>query len=172
MCYYLTMEQIGCDFCGTKFYRKRSQILYSKNHYCSDECRYSFSKKGKMVNCSRCNKEIYKSPKDLSRSKSKKYFCSQHCANTWIGKIFSREKHPNWKGGKHSYKEAMLRLSQSPKCVFCKDEDKRILAVHHIDKDRNNNNLKNLMWLCHNCHFLIHHYSREQNKLKKIHANS
>jgi predicted HNH restriction endonuclease len=27
-----------------------------------------------------------------------------------------------------------------------------------VDKNRKNNKIKNLIWLCRNCHFLIHNY--------------
>jgi predicted HNH restriction endonuclease len=47
---------------------------------------------------------------------------------------------------------------------LCGKDDKRIIAVHHIDKNRSNNKLKNLAWLCYNCHFLVHHYSEIREK--------
>jgi 5-methylcytosine-specific restriction endonuclease McrA len=46
-------------------------------------------------------------------------------------------------------------------CGRCKLVDKRVLAVHHKDKNRENNALSNLMWLCHNCHYLVHHDKSE-----------
>jgi predicted HNH restriction endonuclease len=39
--------------------------------------------------------------------------------------------------------------------------------VHHIDKDRTNNTLKNLAWLCHNCHYLVHHDKLEMQRFLK-----
>jgi hypothetical protein len=36
-----------------------------------------------------------------------------------------------------------------------------MLAVHHLDEDRANNAVDNLVWMCHNCHHLIHHYPEE-----------
>lgn len=63
----------------------------------------------------------------------------------------------------------MLGRNKIPKiCTLCKTEDSRILAVHHIDKNRRNNDLKNLIWLCHNCHFLVHHYDVEREKIGKV----
>lgn len=166
------MELTKCDFCQKEFYRKSSHISYFKNHYCSPKCQHDARRAGKLIKCFSCGKEAYKAPKDLNRSKSKNYFCSRQCSNLWIGTTISRENHPNWKGGQYSYKEAMKRIHKFPRCVLCTEPDKRILAVHHIDKNRKNNNIENLMWLCHNCHFLIHHYSRERNRLLKIHAHS
>lgn len=46
-------------------------------------------------------------------------------------------------------------------CKKCGSTDSRTLAVHHKDKNRKNNSISNLMWLCHNCHYLVHHYKDE-----------
>ncbi|MBI1863746.1 HNH endonuclease [Candidatus Woesebacteria bacterium] len=51
----------------------------------------------------------------------------------------------------------MLRNGKKPICVVCGLEDERILNVHHIDRNRQNNKLSNLVWVCMNCHYLIHH---------------
>jgi hypothetical protein len=75
------------------------------------------------------------------------------------------EKHARWKYGQNAYRNILKRNGKIPICGRCKTEDFRILAGHHIDKNRKNNNLENLMWLCHNCHFLIHHYNEERDKL-------
>lgn len=96
---------------------------------------------------------MYKSLKDLKHSGNKNYFCSILCRNIWYGKQFRRENHTNWKGEKASYKEALRRHDIEQKCFLCSSNDSRILAVHHVDQNRENNNIQNLMWLCHNCHF-------------------
>ncbi|MBI4281264.1 HNH endonuclease [Candidatus Uhrbacteria bacterium] len=38
-------------------------------------------------------------------------------------------------------------------------KNNRVLLVHHIDENRKNNVLSNLVWLCRNCHFLVHKYN-------------
>lgn len=44
--------------------------------------------------------------------------------------------------------------------IFCNrcgyDEHPRILGVHHIDRNKKNNDLSNLEVLCPNCHSLEH----------------
>jgi predicted HNH restriction endonuclease len=60
--------------------------------------------------------------------------------------------------GRYSYRSVLTRNGITKVCNSCKTKDERILAVHHIDKDKFNNSLENLVWLCHNCHFLVHHY--------------
>jgi len=49
-------------------------------------------------------------------------------------------------------------------CFRCRTKDKRILAVHHIDETHLNNDIKNLAWLCHNCHYLVHNDKVEKQK--------
>lgn len=53
-------------------------------------------------------------------------------------------------------------------CTLCKTEDKRVLATHHIDRNRLNNSVNNLAWLCHNCHFLVHHDNVETQRFADI----
>lgn len=51
----------------------------------------------------------------------------------------------------------MIRNKIPQICGLCRTRDKRILAVHHLDRNKLNNKIDNLTWLCHNCHFLVHH---------------
>lgn len=42
------------------------------------------------------------------------------------------------------------------KCAVCDLEEICCLQVHHIDKDRSNDSLDNLIILCANCHLKVH----------------
>ena len=64
-------------------------------------------------------------------------------------------------GDRVEYRKLMQREKVDEKCVKCGDNDSRILAVHHIDKDRENNKKENLIYLCMNCHFLVHRYDEK-----------
>ena len=82
------------------------------------------------------------------------------------------EKNPNWQGGKsfEEYSEKFNKylknkikkrdnyLCQNP---FCKGEHK-ILHVHHINYDKQNNNPKNLITLCASCHTITHNKDNRQ----------
>jgi 5-methylcytosine-specific restriction endonuclease McrA len=59
----------------------------------------------------------------------------------------------------------MLRSGPEPVCRHCGLTDARVLSVHHLDSNRSNNRLDNLIWLCHNCHYLIHHHDDEREAL-------
>lgn len=88
----------------------------------------------------------------------------------WQNTEFVGRLHPNWKYGEttESYRNVLRREGVMQKCVLCDCEDKRILVVHHIDKNRKNNQPHNLTWMCPNCHFLVHHYEKENKKLLEI----
>ncbi|HLD49526.1 MAG TPA: HNH endonuclease signature motif containing protein [archaeon] len=42
------------------------------------------------------------------------------------------------------------------KCEKCGISDKRVLCVHHLDRNRDNNKEENLQTLCFNCHRITH----------------
>lgn len=151
------MQTIFCDFCQKSFERKKFQIERAEKHYCSSKCGYLSRKNGKIFDCFVCGKKTYKSLKNIKISKSQKFFCSRQCSTRYLNLAQREEKNPNWKGGKSSYKTILQRYIKKSECFICHTHDKRILIVHHADKNRNNNLLNNLIWLCQNCHFLVHH---------------
>lgn len=155
------MPYVECLACNSLFYGKPSHIKKGWAKACSKECRYQIQKTGKIVPCYQCGKETYKDKSTLRRSDSNKFFCDKKCQTIWRNKLYTKEKHANWTTGKSSYRRILLRENRSLVCVKCSNKDSRILAVHHRDKNRDNNNSENLTWLCHNCHYLVHHYEKE-----------
>jgi len=93
------------------------------------------------------------------------FFCGKSCQTKWRNSEFIQEKHANWKTGRNAYRSVMRRSGIKKICLLCKTDDIRVLAVHHVDKDRKNNNIENLVWLCHNCHHLVHQYEEGQKQL-------
>ena len=159
------MPQISCKNCESKFYAKPHWIKRGWGKYCSRECHQKVQRKGKDVNCFMCGEGIYRSPKQLKASKSKKYFCGKSCQTTWRNSlVFIGRKHPQWKDGESSYRNTMIRRGLPGVCKLCSAKDIRILVVHHIDENRKNNKVDNLMWLCRNCHFLVHKYNAGSSK--------
>ena len=159
------MPILKCLICKSNLYVKPSHLKLGWGKYCSTSCRAKSQLKGKTVNCHICSLEVYRSPKSLKDSKSQNFFCGKRCQTIWRNKeMYTQEEHPNWKGGESSYRRLMNSSDKIKKCVLCKTTDFRILVVHHIDKDRKNNKLSNLEWLCHNCHYLVHHFEDERKK--------
>lgn len=151
-----------CAVCEKEFRTKPFFVKNGGGKYCSKECQYSGLKTGNTRPCHVCGKETYKKITQLSRSKSQKFFCGKSCQTKWRNEQFVGEKHANWRNGKYVYRSVLTRAGIKKICSLCKSEDTRILAVHHIDKNHNNNEVSNLVWLCHNCHFLVHHYEEER----------
>ena len=61
-----------------------------------------------------------------------------------------------YKNGIGHYRERALKNLGS-KCKRCGIKDIRVLLVHHKDRNRNNNQIKNFEVLCRNCHILEHY---------------
>lgn len=151
------MPHLNCKICGADFYAKPRHIQRGWGKYCSKPCQYKAQFTGKTVFCANCDKKVYRMKKDLRRSKSKKFFCNKSCLAIWKNKhVICGEKHVNWKYGRNAYRNVMIRNRTPQICKGCGLEDKRLLIVHHIDRNRNNNTIQNLKWLCRNCHYLEH----------------
>jgi len=158
------MPVVKCKICPNDFYVKPSHLKMGYGKYCSSKCQYQGRKTGKIVGCFICEKETYKSQKALNGSLSKKYFCSKSCQTKWRNTEFIGSKHANFIHGHASYRSILGRHKIPKICALCNIRDSRILAVHHLDENHKNNELENLSWLCHNCHFLVHHDSLEKQK--------
>lgn len=159
------MPVVSCKKCGKDFYAKPFWIKKGYGNFCSTKCQYEGRKSGRKVKCEVCGKEVYRSLSRLSRSKSKNFFCGKTCQTKWRNQVFIGEKHANWKHGKNSYR-SVLERNRIPKiCRLCSSKDVRVLETHHLDKNRENNKLSNLVWLCRNCHFLVHHHKEAKDKL-------
>lgn len=157
------MPIVNCRICNTEFYIKPSHQAKGYGKYCSRKCLAKGQLKGKFVECDICSKKVWRAPKDLPKSKSGKYFCSKSCQTQWRNRYFSGIRHPNWKNGEHQeYRNRLIQSNRKSVCVNCGLRDDRILVVHHLDKNRANNKLTNLTWLCLNCHYLIHNHGLEK----------
>ncbi len=156
------MPHIKCNYCTIEFYAKPSWIKNGYGKYCSVKCRGDAQRNGKNFSCFICDKIVYRSIKGQRTSKSGNFFCSKSCQTIWRNSVlYSGKNHPNWVDGKSSYRDKMLRSNNEQVCNRCATDDVRILAVHHMDRNRNNNELANLIWMCHNCHYLVHNFPQE-----------
>lgn len=72
-------------------------------------------------------------------------------------RILSGEKHPRWKNKSKYYIEFRLLVRQMKElnlpCEIC---HKQAELLHHTDKDKSNNEPKNLMPMCSSCHTALH----------------
>lgn len=155
------MPFFKCRVCGQESFVKPSHQKSGSGKYCSIKCYGEAQKTGSLFPCQVCGKQSYKSQQDQRRSKSGQFFCSKSCQTIWRNLTYVGKNHANWKGGTYSYRDALRRAGIPEICAKCKNADKRILVAHHRDRNRQNNSTSNLIWLCHNCHHLVHHYKSE-----------
>lgn len=158
------MIEVSCQTCTAPFLVKPSWVKNGYGKFCSPTCRRSAQRTGTVVLCHVCQKETYKPGKALKGTKSGLLFCGKSCQTKWRNNFFSKEKHPNYINGDHSYKNVLLKTGVIQVCRLCKTDDVRVLAVHHVDHNHFNNKVENLAWLCHNCHHLVHHHKKEHER--------
>lgn len=160
------MPEVNCKVCHKSFYAKTYFLRKGYGIYCSRSCYFASVRRGRTVLCEMCQTPLYRGVKQLSRSKSKKYFCSKSCQTIWRNQQYTGQKHKLWKGGwSVQYRKILLNSRKKPICLLCQEKDERIVVVHHIDENRSNNSVKNLVWLCRNCHHLVHYDSLEKQRL-------
>lgn len=161
------MPLVKCKICNSDFYPRPSHVKRGWGIYCSRDCKHIGAQIKTELNCSICGILISKTPSQIKRSKSTKYFCGKSCQTKWRNIEFSGEKHVGWRGGVSTYRDILLGNKKIPECGICNRRDFRILAVHHIDENHANNYRDNLARLCHNCHYLVHHDKVEKQKFLK-----
>lgn len=146
-----------CLICKKSLLVKKSHAKRGWGKYCSKKCQFKGQYSGKWLQCDYCGNNIYRRIADIRKSKSKKFFCSRNCHCSWENEnVRCGENAPNWVAGHYVYRKIMKRLKIKEKCARCGTTDKRVLVVHHKDKNRRNNKALNLIWLCRNCHCIVH----------------
>ena len=146
-----------CLICSKVLYVKKFHASKGWGKYCSKKCQFKGQWNGRWLKCDSCGKKIYRRISDIKKSRSKKFFCSRNCHCSWENEnVRCGENAPNWVAGHTVYRILMRRRKIEEKCKKCGLRDRRVLIVHHRDKNRKNNSLENLEWLCHNCHYIVH----------------
>lgn len=144
---------LNCECCE----REICVRVNSEHKTCSKKCFSLLSQKDKVkLSCANCSKEVLRAQKDLGKSRSGLFFCNRKCkeSSQMIGGL--KEIQPDhYKDGASSYSDRAFRF-YGTKCKDCNINFKPLLAVHHIDGDRSNGNMKNLEVLCNNHHMMRH----------------
>lgn len=148
--------ELECAFCKKPFIKMAKHIKEASKHgqtefFCSISC--AKRKNPIEVECHVCKKKISLRPSEFGRNKSGLHFCSYSCANSYNNRIYkTRERHPNWKDGRHSYRSFGLK----EQCEDCGEKRYWLLIVHHRDRDRTKNEKEDLVTLCLSCHVARH----------------
>ena len=153
---------VKCKSCGKEFEVSarifNSYIKNGWNFYCSSECRSLGRQRKTKHICAFCGKEFERIP-SAKKSKNGLYFCSQSCAASYNNSHYRLgENNPNYIDGsyKSSHYAKIAFRNYKHKCAVCGLDEECCLQVHHIDCDRGNDSLDNLIILCANCHCRVH----------------
>jgi len=139
------------------------------------------------IQCSICEKWVYRRPFNLQQSNGKafcgmkcyglssrkevpcvvcgklilsgknKISCSRTCANKHRAGIQYKIGRPRDKFVQAQAMKIRLLEIRGGKCERCKFSKKEILEVHHKNRNRNDNSDKNLEIICPNCHAEEHY---------------
>lgn len=165
-----TPIKLHCYDCNYEWDTRAQNILYRteevKYHQCPN-CGGNSVKKDKYE-CAYCGKEIYRRPSEILKNISGKFYCSRECGN--IAKNKFREESGEWLNSTSTYRRRAFQ-TYSHECLVCGwNEDERILEVHHIDENREHNEIENLCILCPICHrkITLGYYYLEDSKLLPV----
>jgi len=162
-CYHNSSKIIlkkECFICGKDIIYTPSQLKNIKGgkYFCSRECNGIYLSKQLKRKCAECNSEFWCKESVVGKGDGK--FCSLKCkyknqsgANSHFWKDGSALS-PYGKGWNETLK-TRIRIRDAYKCQICgvpQEECFNALSVHHIDYDKNNNDMVNLITLCKSCH--------------------
>jgi hypothetical protein len=150
-------------FCG-KLFKPKS---YKTTKFCSSKCfaRNKSKLHSVIKQCGICGKEI-KIKSSIERLINT---CSRKCADKLHSQRMLANGNPAWLGGigklPWGYEfdgvlKYKVKRRDGFRCRICKKK-KKILVIHHIDYDKFNNEMINLITLCLSCHGKTH-YNREK----------
>lgn len=148
---YRRNPNIACLVCGKQIYRRPKEIKKNSGRaFCSQACYGIFCRKESP--CVVCGKPIL--------AGAHKKTCSRSCANTHRTGIKYNINRPRDKVKTYQALKTRLLKSRGKKCQRCGYNKFEILQVHHKDRNKHNNNLKNLELVCPNCHYEEHYLEK------------
>jgi FCS type zinc finger protein len=144
-----------CQVCNKEMFVPK----HIEKKYCSIVCRGLGMRNGQEYTCAYCNKLFIGVKSRANNSKSGFHFCSRVCKDSAqrIGGISEiMPPHYGTGNGKHDYQER-AKEAYGNVCGICGllptwNNKPIILDVHHIDGNRQNNDITNLKVVCPNCH--------------------
>lgn len=167
---YYGAKQVKCFFCDIKFWRWPVEIKRSKKQFCSKTCYFKTPKSdefkkgvsqfwlGKKKSTGHRDMIVFKLNKWKKENRIeyinmiKKNLPSDTCGEKngrWLGGKSFEPYSPKWTGRlKHE-----IRTRDKYTCQLCFiDSIGTLLAVHHINYDKQDCDSNNLITLCFSCH--------------------
>lgn len=150
-------KEVVCENCGKKFLKAKRFIKTASRNFCSKKCSFEGHRveRVKLI-CSLCEKVFERSIYKLKVSRHGIYFCSRKCKDEGQKLKYSIiDIWPKHYGIYTTYRAHALEY-YGKRCEICGYyEHPEILQVHHIDANRKNNKIENLIVLCPNHHWAL-----------------
>ena len=149
----MSYVEVQCENCK-KYFRKplkfyNQSLKRGTRHFCSKECNLNFHKV--EIVCDYCGAITVKQKHKHNDGHN---FCNHSCANSFNNALKKDTSARNYINGKSSYRKKAFAKYEH-KCSVCGYDDVRVLEVHHINSNRDDNDLSNLIILCPTCHKYI-----------------
>lgn len=148
-------KKLQCAHCGTIFLKPSRFCKDGKPAFCSRSCASMYRRKRVTVTCALCGKSKDIQESKYIDSKNKIFFCSRKCKDK--GQKLEAgltDIQPDHYGTGHSNYRSRCFSRHQHKCCVCGES--LIVEVHHLDRDRNNSNINNLVPLCPTHHAYMH----------------
>ena len=156
-----------CKECGEKFEVYKKDIERGKGKFCSISCSTTYrNKHNNPAKDENVREKISKNHADFTGENNPMYGKTGKKAPGYIDGRDKFEGDP-WRKKAFANKEI--------KCEICgKTGEKSLFDVHHVDGNRENNNLDNLKILCKSCHYnKAHNYKRDsKGRFKEVVGNA
>lgn len=136
------MNIIKCRICGKEKEHQAKGLCYN--------CYRKHEWKQKLITCKRCGRQKPNHAKGL-------------CAGCYQF-VFRLEPNKAWNHKKNYGIDMQLYKKITSKCVICSFS--KIVELHHLDGNKENNSESNLIGVCPNHHRMIHEYKYRQEMLK------
>jgi hypothetical protein len=162
-----------CLNCSKKFITYPSRIKRGGGIYCSSKCfaihkdigHYERTESHKLLMSAKlkgrpANWKAINAAANARRGVPSSEKCKQVASKRWSG-----SGNPKWRGGTARLPYAgnwqsvrKIVIKRDKICQDCKKtkEEVRRFDVHHMDRNRENNDLRNLILLCSTCHYKRH----------------
>lgn len=136
-----------CLICDKPVYKRKSEIARNNGHvFCSMVCYGKYCRKEQP--CLVCKAPI--------QAHFNKKTCSRACANKHRTGIKYKLNRPRDKVVDQRRIKLRLLEFRGKACEGCGYSKIEILQIHHKDRNRQNNDLRNLELICPNCHYEEH----------------
>src|SRR3989344_3156005 len=110
---------VACSYCRKNFPRKKGQFneaqKFGWKQYCSAKCQFIARLAGENKICQNCNKEVWRTPRDINNNLTGRFFCSHSCSAKFNNHLRVLDKEPL----KICKAENCNNLVKDRLCLYC-----------------------------------------------------